>query len=146
VRSLDVAHENPIDRRAVLLAMGIVPVSSYLVVSGTLPFPGLLLAVVLCPIVAVLASDKASPVFVGATAGALALILSFVVSLGLAWILWSDLSSTFLADLTYLSFIFGFPAAVGGVIGAAAIGGVLGKLTQGTRALLRGDVHIELEF
>lgn len=146
MRSLDVDQENPIDGRAVLLSMSIVPVTSYLVVSGTLPFPGLFLAVILCPIVAVLASDGTSPVFVGATAGALAVILSFALAVGWAWVLWSDVSTTFLADLTYLSFLFGFPAAVGGVIGASALGGVLGKLTQGVRALLRGDVRLELEF
>lgn len=146
MRSLEVDQENPIDGRAVLLSMSIVPLNSYLVVSGSLPFPGLFLAVVLCPIVAVWASDGASPVFVGATAGALAVILSFVLAVGWAWVLWSDVSTTFLADLTYLSFLFGFPAAVGGVIGGAALGGVLGKLTHGARAVLLGDARIELEF
>lgn len=146
MRSLDLDHENLIDKRAVLLSMSIVPVSSYVVVSGMLPFPWLFIAIVLCPIIAVSASNVASPVAVGATAGALALILSFVLAVGWAWILWSEGSSSFLADLTYLSFIFGFPAAVGGVIGAFALGGVLGKVTHGVRALLLGDVRVELEF
>lgn len=146
MRSLTIDQEQPIDSRAVFVSMSIVPVSSYLVVTGLLPFAGLFLSVLICPVVAVLISDKASPVFVGASAGALALILSFAFALGWAWILWSDLSTTYLADLTYLSFLFGVPAAVGGVIGASAIGGVLGKVTHGAHGLLRGDVRIEFEF
>lgn len=139
-------HDRPLDRRSLLLAMVVVPVFPYLVVAGVLPVVFLAVPAVLAPIIAVALSEGTAPMFLGAAAGATALILSIVIAISLIWVLWSDLSTTFLADLTYLYSLFGVPAAVGGGLAAAVFGSLLGKLTAGAQTLIQGDVQVKFEF
>jgi hypothetical protein len=126
--------------------MVVVPLFPYLVVAGILPVVFIAAPALLAPILAVALSDGTGPMFQGATAGATALLLSIVIAIGLIWVLWSDLSATYLADVTYLYSVFGVPAAVGGGLGAAVFGGLLGKLTVATQELIRGDVQVKFEF
>lgn len=146
MRDRQIAREQPFDTRAILLSNAVAPLASYLLAAGVLPLPGLLLPVLLAPVIATAVMQSGSPVFVGAAAGCLAAILTVLTGIGWMWVLWDQVSTTFLADLTYLSFIFGFPALVGGVIGSAALGGVLGKLTVGAKSLVTGDAQVEFRF
>lgn len=126
--------------------MLVVPVFPYLVVTGVLPWPFLAVPALLAPIVAVVLGDGTAPMFLGAAAGATALVLSIMLAIGLIWVIWSSLSTSFLADLTYLYSLFAIPAIVGGALAAAVIGALLGRLTALTARLVRGDAHVELEF
>lgn len=118
----------------------------YLVVAGVLPVVFLAVPAVLAPIVAVAVSDGTAPMFVGAAAAATALVLSILIAIGLIWVLWSSLSATFLANVTYLYSVFAVPAMVGGGLAAAVLGGLIGRLTAATERVVRGDVRVELEF
>jgi hypothetical protein len=146
VRDRQIAREQPFDTRAILLANAIVPVGTYLVAADWIPIAGLLLPIVLTPVIAAAIMRRGSPVFVGAAASCLAAILTVLTGVGWAWVLWSDLGGTYLAEFTYLSFYFAFPALVGGVIGCAAIGGILGKVTVGIKAVLGGEAQVEFRF
>lgn len=146
MRSIDVTHDRPLDRRSVGLSMLVVPLFPYLVVAGALPVLFLAVPAVLAPIVAVALSDGTAPMFLGAAAGATALVLSIVIAIGLIWVLWSSLSAAFLADLTYLYSVFAIPAIVGGGLAAAVFGGLVGRLTAAAKRLVRGEVRVELEF
>lgn len=146
MRSIDVTHDRPLDRRAIGLSILVVPMFPYLVVAGVLPVVFLAVPAVLAPIVAVAVSDGTAPMFVGAAAAATALVLSILIAIGLIWVLWSSLSATFLANVTYLYSVFAVPAMVGGGLAAAVLGGLIGRLTAATERVVRGDVRVELEF
>lgn len=146
MRSIDVTHDRPLDRRAVLISLLVVPVFPYLVVAGILPTAFLAFPAIIAPIVAVGVSDRPAPMFLGAAAGATALILSIILAIGLIWVLWSSLSPSFLADLTFLYSVLAIPAIIGGSLGAAVLGGLIGRLTAAVARLVRGDVQVELEF
>lgn len=146
MRDRQIARESPFDTRAILISNAVAPVGSYFVAVGLLPLPGVLIPVLLAPVIAAAIMQTGSPVFIGAAASCLAAIITVVTGIAWVWVLWEDVSTTFLAEFTYLSFYFAFPALVGGVIGCAALGGVLGKVTVGAKALMTGEARVEFRF